>query len=115
MTGDFMPMLQLAQSIGIQAGGMLRILFLHLRDELPVHLIRHRAAGDGLGEDHSLFGGEYLAGFRHEAHAAHQDGLVLDLRRVDAELEAVAREVRDLADLVSLIAVGEDANVLFIL
>ena len=88
---------------------------LDLRNQVPVHLVCHGAARHGLGEQHGFLRRQNFAGFRHKAHAAHQNGLVVRLGRVDAELVAVAGEVGDFANFARLVAVGEDTNILLLL
>ena len=101
---------------GVDVGdyGIIRQTLLHLLDELSVHLVCHRAARVGVGQIDALVGRKQLAGLRHKAHAAHDDIFIADLACVDAELVAVAREVRDLKYLLRLIAVGKDTDVLLL-
>ena len=91
------------------------VLLLDGADQFPIHLVSHLAAGERLGEYHALVRREQLAGLRHKANAAHQDVLLSDLGCVHAQLVAVAGIVGDLADLARLIAVRQNANVLFFL
>ena len=104
---------ELRRGVDIGDDRIAGIVLLDLLDHLLVHLVCHIAARERLRQQDGLFGREQLAGFRHKAHAAHQNRLIVHLRGVDAQLIAVARVVGNLTDFSCLIAVSQNANVLF--
>ena len=111
---DVADRFELCRGIYIGDDGVVRVILLYAGDHLSVHLIGHLASREGLCEPYVLVGRENLAGFSHEAHAAHQNVFVADLSRVDAELVAVAGEVGDLTDFARDIAVREHTYVFFL-
>ena len=100
--------------VDIGDDGVVGIVLFDLFNQRLVHLVCHGAACNGRGEDDGLFGRENLAGLRHKAHAAHENVLVVSLGGVHAQLVAVAGKVGDFADFTRLIAVSENADVLFL-
>ena len=68
--------LKLRRGVDIRHHGIIRVILFHLLDHFPVHLLRHRAAGVRIAQQHPLVRRQHLHCLRHKAHAAHEHRLV---------------------------------------
>ena len=107
--------LQLRGGVDVSDGGISRIFFLHLQNLIPVHLQRHGASRQVVGQENLLLRGKNLNGFCHEANAGHDDGLLRCFRCLYAEAVGIADVVRNFPNIVALVGVGQDADILLLL
>ena len=93
---------------------MVWVLHLELPHLFPGHLLCHRAAGMGAGEKDLLFRRQNFNGFRHKPHTAHQNIFLRNFCCLDTQRIGVACKVGDLCNLCRLVAVRQNAKVLFL-
>jgi len=75
--------------------------------------VRQGAPGRGVGEQDGFLRGEQFGGFRHEVHAAENDGARLNGGCQAGEGQGVTGVVGDVLDFGALVVVREDDRVAF--
>ncbi|OHT19235.1 hypothetical protein BHE75_01218 [Sphingomonas haloaromaticamans] len=73
--------------------------------------ILQRAAGIHVRQDHRLFRAQYLGDLGHEAHAAEGDHIGAGVRRLAAQVQAVAHEIGQVLNIGRLVIMGQDHGV----
>ena len=108
--------LHVGGGVDVADEGMVRVLFAERHHVFAGNRIGKATAGELARDEHVLFGAQDFGRFAHETHRREQNRLLRNLRRIFAELVAVARVVGDAEhDFGSAIAVREDDSVLVLL